>query len=404
MRKARSSSWARVWSQSRTVLEGKQLADLNGGHYVLAPLPLAQNLTGRQGQLDSILITTKPGADLATVRDCGHRRCERPGNRRGPESAGNSGRRRCQADELHGPDGRGGCFGGRRVPDLHHDDHGDQPAPAGHLDAARDRRPTRHNRSRHARGGGGSRTDRRSHRVGHRNTHGPHGDWPIASGSHPRARSSSRVLATRLRDTSRARGDGARQHGRVGDGCASGVQGFTDRGIGTGRGFCGGHRATMAADRQRGCRRRGVRGVDPDRPRSKRHLRFRRDVCSVLRPDRAWLRARRAHRQSHSRDGSNVRIGRGTRGGDDRACAAASVGHSDDRAHRSRHNRRDHRYERRHDPVGARHLLAGRGCRRVGERKSSRQISHRPSAAGSYRKGGRSAGRGPRRRGRIRVR
>ena len=50
------------------VLEGKQLADLNGGHYVLAPLPLAQNLTGREGQLDSILITTKPGADLATVR------------------------------------------------------------------------------------------------------------------------------------------------------------------------------------------------------------------------------------------------------------------------------------------------------------------------------------------------
>jgi putative ABC transport system permease protein len=50
------------------VLEGKQLADLNGGHYVVAPLLLAQNLTGRQGQLDSVLITTKPGADLATVR------------------------------------------------------------------------------------------------------------------------------------------------------------------------------------------------------------------------------------------------------------------------------------------------------------------------------------------------
>ena len=51
------------------VLEGKQLADLNGGHYVLAPLPLAQKVTGRLGQLDSILITTTPGADLATVRD-----------------------------------------------------------------------------------------------------------------------------------------------------------------------------------------------------------------------------------------------------------------------------------------------------------------------------------------------
>jgi putative ABC transport system permease protein len=51
------------------VLQGKQQADLNGGHYVLAPLALAQNVTGRQGQLDSILITTNPGADLVTVRN-----------------------------------------------------------------------------------------------------------------------------------------------------------------------------------------------------------------------------------------------------------------------------------------------------------------------------------------------
>jgi putative ABC transport system permease protein len=50
------------------VLAGKQLADLNGGHYVLAPLALAQSVTRRHGQLDSILVTMKPGADLATVR------------------------------------------------------------------------------------------------------------------------------------------------------------------------------------------------------------------------------------------------------------------------------------------------------------------------------------------------
>ena len=137
----------------------------------------------------------------------GHRRGERPRHRRRPEHASHSGRRRCQADELHGPDGRDGCFGGRRVPDLHHDDDGDHPAPAGHLDAARDRRPTRHHRSRHARGGGDPRTDRRSHRVGHRNTRGPHCDWSIASGHDPRARSSRRVLAARLRDTGRRRGD-----------------------------------------------------------------------------------------------------------------------------------------------------------------------------------------------------
>lgn len=50
------------------VLAGRQLADLNGGHYVFAPLALAQNVTGRRGQLDSILITTKPGTDLSAVR------------------------------------------------------------------------------------------------------------------------------------------------------------------------------------------------------------------------------------------------------------------------------------------------------------------------------------------------
>ena len=50
------------------VLTGRQLANLNGGHYVLAPLALAQNITGRKGQLDSILITTKPGANVTAVR------------------------------------------------------------------------------------------------------------------------------------------------------------------------------------------------------------------------------------------------------------------------------------------------------------------------------------------------
>jgi len=57
-----------AWVTVSEVLQGKHLAALNGGHYALAPLALAQNITGRQGQLDSILITTKPGADLARVR------------------------------------------------------------------------------------------------------------------------------------------------------------------------------------------------------------------------------------------------------------------------------------------------------------------------------------------------
>ncbi|PBA64589.1 ABC transporter permease [Mycobacterium avium] len=50
------------------VLAGRQFAELNGGHYVLAPLALAQRVTARAGQLDSILITLTPGADPAAVR------------------------------------------------------------------------------------------------------------------------------------------------------------------------------------------------------------------------------------------------------------------------------------------------------------------------------------------------
>ena len=58
-------------SQPVTVTEvfsGKRLADLNGGHYVLAPLALAQTHYWAPGQLDSILITTKPGVDIGQVR------------------------------------------------------------------------------------------------------------------------------------------------------------------------------------------------------------------------------------------------------------------------------------------------------------------------------------------------
>ena len=242
-------------SQSRTVLGGKQLADLNGGHYVLAPLALAQNVTGRQGQLDSILITTKPGADLAAVRDAVTAAVNGRAIVADPSARATRAGDGVKMMNYMALMGAGGCLGRRRIPDLHHDDHGDHAAPAGHLDAARDRRPPGHNRSRHARGGGDSRTDRRRDRVGHRNTLGPHRDWSIAPGNDPGTRSSRRVLAARLRDTGRPRGDGAHQRGRVGDGRTAGVQGFTDRGVGTGRGVGGGLRAAMAADRHVGLER-----------------------------------------------------------------------------------------------------------------------------------------------------
>jgi putative ABC transport system permease protein len=41
---------------------------LNGGHFVFAPLALAQHITGRDRRLDSIMVLTKPGADVQQVR------------------------------------------------------------------------------------------------------------------------------------------------------------------------------------------------------------------------------------------------------------------------------------------------------------------------------------------------
>lgn len=49
------------------VLDGKQLSSINGGHYLLAPLPLAQRITNRVGQLDSVLIVAKPNTDAAQL-------------------------------------------------------------------------------------------------------------------------------------------------------------------------------------------------------------------------------------------------------------------------------------------------------------------------------------------------
>ncbi|MFD0000518.1 FtsX-like permease family protein [Nocardia sp. NPDC127526] len=49
------------------VLAGEELARLNGGHYLVAPLPLAQKITGRLGQLDSVLVMTDSNIDAAQV-------------------------------------------------------------------------------------------------------------------------------------------------------------------------------------------------------------------------------------------------------------------------------------------------------------------------------------------------
>ncbi|MGW4743099.1 FtsX-like permease family protein [Nocardia xishanensis] len=49
------------------VLGGADAQRLNGAHFVIAPLALTQKMTGRTGQVDSILVVAQPGQDLAAV-------------------------------------------------------------------------------------------------------------------------------------------------------------------------------------------------------------------------------------------------------------------------------------------------------------------------------------------------
>nr|WP_232542379.1 FtsX-like permease family protein [Nocardia bovistercoris] len=50
------------------VLDAKTSDQLNSGHIVAAPLPLAQKLTDRAGRIDSVQIIPAPGADVETLR------------------------------------------------------------------------------------------------------------------------------------------------------------------------------------------------------------------------------------------------------------------------------------------------------------------------------------------------
>nr|WP_246461057.1 FtsX-like permease family protein [Nocardia transvalensis] len=50
------------------VIDEATSKDLNGGHIVVAPLPVAQKIVGRTGMLDSIEIVPAPGADVGQLR------------------------------------------------------------------------------------------------------------------------------------------------------------------------------------------------------------------------------------------------------------------------------------------------------------------------------------------------
>ncbi|MET0700683.1 MAG: FtsX-like permease family protein [Mycobacterium sp.] len=55
-----------------SVVDGDAARRLNDARFVIAPLSLAQQLSGRPGRLDSILLFTPPGADTGQVRSAVH--------------------------------------------------------------------------------------------------------------------------------------------------------------------------------------------------------------------------------------------------------------------------------------------------------------------------------------------
>ena len=50
------------------VIAGPDAERINGANFIVGPLPLIQRLTDRVGMIDSVLVITGPGADLAAVR------------------------------------------------------------------------------------------------------------------------------------------------------------------------------------------------------------------------------------------------------------------------------------------------------------------------------------------------
>jgi putative ABC transport system permease protein len=50
------------------VITGADAERLNGGNFIIGPLPLLQHLTNRVGMIDSVLVVAAPNADLASVR------------------------------------------------------------------------------------------------------------------------------------------------------------------------------------------------------------------------------------------------------------------------------------------------------------------------------------------------
>ena len=217
------------------VITGADAERINGGNFILGPLPLLQRLTDRVGMIDSVLVVAAPERRSRF----GPRRCHRGGRRTGRRHRSDFPFREdrwSRLDHEH-PDAVGGVVlpRRRRIPDLQRDEHGDtQRRPTISLLRAVGAKKWQIVRDLLAEAGlvglvggiariGAGCSDRQ---TGNRRA----SRWPAAG-----PRIANRIHPARLRDSRRRRRMRCRERGGGGTGGPPGVQGGAGRSPGTGR-------------------------------------------------------------------------------------------------------------------------------------------------------------------------
>lgn len=236
------------------VVDGPAARRLNDAHFVIAPLALAQRISGREQRLDSILLFTNPLADVAEVRSA--------------VTTALDGRAVVATPSFRAAQASSSFAILQAMTLLAASVSLVVAALPRHLDDARARRSPAHDHVRHARRSCAGGLPRGRDRIGARDRdrlprdRGTAVDDGADTGCPPRVRPAAVGRAACRRGVRR------RQRERVGDGRAAGPRGGSDRGVGARRGGDRGDGFATTQEHRRGCR------SDPARcHRNRRHQR-----------------------------------------------------------------------------------------------------------------------------------
>ena len=110
-------------------VDGPAARRLNDAHFVIAPLALAQRISGRQRRLDSVLIFTTPHSDVEEGPVRGDHGDRWTGSRGHAELPGRAGRQFVRHSAGHDAACRFGLVGGGGLSELQRDEYRDRPTP-----------------------------------------------------------------------------------------------------------------------------------------------------------------------------------------------------------------------------------------------------------------------------------